>query len=112
MASSVTWSPFFVAFAVGQVFIDSFHSWLGLLIGVFISMVFTSVTVFLLNKGLNLNKLLNSIACLKPIFIHLVVIMSIIISCALMFNFTALSAVILIMPILILIQCQIAGLFQ
>ena len=31
--------------------------------------------------------------------------MSIIISCALMFNLTALSAVILIMPILILIQC-------
>ena len=105
MASSVIWSPFFVAFAVGQVFIDTFNSWLGLLFGVFISIVFTSVSIFLLNRDINLNKLLNSIACLRPIFIYLVVIMTIIVSCALLFNLTALSAVILIMPILILIQC-------
>jgi len=101
MASSVVWSPFFVAFAVGQVYIDNFSSWMGLAVGLFIGSLFSLVSVFLLNRDLNYNLFKASLNCLKPIFLYLLVIMSIIVICALIFNLTALSAVILIMPILI-----------
>ena len=101
MASSVVWSPFFVAFAVGQVYIDNFNSWMGLAVGLFIGSLFSVVSVFLLNRSLNYNLFKASLNCLRPIFIYLFAIMSIIVVCALIFNLTALSAVILIMPILI-----------
>ena len=101
MASSVVWSPFFVAFAVGQVYIDNFNSWMGLAIGLLIGSLFSVVSVFLLNRSLNYNLFKASLNCLRPIFIYLFAIMSIIVMCALIFNLTALSAVILIMPILI-----------
>ena len=103
MASSVVWSPFFVAFAVGQVYIDNFNSWMGLAVGLFIGSLFSIVSVFLLNRSLNYNLLKASFNCLRPIFIYLFVIMSIIVVFALIFNLTALSAVILIMPILIVL---------
>ena len=101
MASSVVWSPFFVAFAVGQVYIDNFNSWMGLAVGLFIGSLFSIVSVFLLNRSLNYNLFKASLNCLRPIFIYLFVIMSIIVVFALVFNLTALSAVILIMPIVI-----------
>ena len=100
MASSVVWSPFFVAFAVGQVYINNFNSWMGLAVGLFIGSLFSIVSVFLLNRSLNYNLFKASLNCLRPIFIYLFVIMSIIVVFALVFNLTALSAVILIMPIL------------
>ena len=103
MASSVVWSPFFVAFAVGQVYIDNFNSWMGLAVGLFIGSLFSIVSVFLLNRSLNYNLFKASLNCLRPIFIYLFVIMSIIVFFALIFNLTALSAVILIMPILIVL---------
>jgi len=103
MASSVVWSPFFVAFAVGQVYIDNFNSWMGLAIGLLIGSLFSVVSVFLLNRSLNYNLFKASLNCLRPIFIYLFAIMSIIVMCALIFNLTALSAVILIMPILIVL---------
>ena len=101
MASSVVWSPFFVAFAVGQVYIDNFNSWMGLAVGLFIGSLFSIVSVFLLNRSLSYDLFRASLYCLRPIFIYLFVIMSIIVVFALIFNLTALSAVILIMPILI-----------
>ena len=103
MASSVVWSPFFVAFAVGQVYINNFNSWMGLAVGLFIGSLFSIVSVFLLNRSLNYNLFKASLNCLRPIFIYLFVIMSIIVVFALIFNLTALSAVILIMPILIVL---------
>ena len=103
MASSVVWSPFFVAFAVGQVYIDNFNSWMGLAVGLFIGSLFSIVSVFLLNRSLNYNLFKASLNCLRPIFIYLFVIMSIIVVFALIVNLTALSAVILIMPILIVL---------
>ena len=103
MASSVVWSPFFVAFAVGQVYIDNFNSWMGLAVGLLIGSLFSIVSVFLLNRSLNYNLFKASLNCLRPIFIYLFVIMSIIVVFALIFNLTALSAVILIMPILIVL---------
>ena len=103
MASSVVWSPFFVAFAVGQVYIDNFNSWMGLAVGLFIGSLFSIISVFLLNRSLNYNLFKASLNCLRPIFIYLFVIMSIIVVFALILNLTALSAVILIMPILIVL---------
>ena len=103
MASSVVWSPFFVAFAVGQVYINNFNSWMGLAVGLFIGSLFSIVSVFLLNRSLNYNLFKASLNCLRPIFIYLFVIMSIIVVFALIFNLTALSAVILIMPILVVL---------
>ena len=103
MASSVVWSPFFVAFAVGQVYINNFNSWMGLAVGLFIGSLFSIVSVFLLNRSLNYNLFKASLNCLRPIFIYLFAIMSIIVVCALLFHLTALSAVILIMPILIVL---------
>ena len=101
MASSVVWSPFFVAFAVGQVYIDNFNSWMGLVVGLFIGSLFSIVSVFLLNRSLNYNLFKASLNCLRPIFMYLFIIMFIIVVFALIFNLTALSAVILIMPNLI-----------
>ena len=103
MASSVVWSPFFVAFAVGQVYINNFNSWMGLAVGLFIGSLFSIVSVFLLNRSLSYDLFRASLYCLRPIFIYLFVIMSIIVVFALIFNLTALSAVILIMPILIVL---------
>ena len=103
MASSVVWSPFFVAFAVGQIYIDNYNSWLSLLIGLLIGSMFTLISVFALNKNLNFILLKRSLNCLRPIFKFLIIVMGIIVSFSLFFNLTALSAVIFVMPILILI---------
>ena len=103
MASSVVWSPFFVAFAVGQIYIDNYNSWLSLLIGLLIGSIFTLISVFALNKNLNFILLKRSLNCLRPIFKFLIIVMGIIVSFSLYFNLTALSAVIFVMPILILI---------
>ena len=103
MASSVVWSPFFVAFAVGQIYIDNYNSWLSLLIGLLIGSMFTLISVFALNKNLNFILLKKSLNCLRPIFKFLIIVMGIIVSFSLYFNLTALSAVIFVMPILILI---------
>ena len=103
MASSVVWSPFFVAFAVGQIYIDNYNSWLSLLIGLLIGSMFTLISVFALNKNLNFILLKRSLNCLRPIFKFLIIVMGIIVSFSLYFNLTALSAVIFVMPILILI---------
>ena len=86
MASSVVWSPFFVAFAVGQVYINNFNSWMGLAVGLFIGSLFSIVSVFLLNRSLNYNLFRASLNCLRPIFIYLFVIMSIIVVFALIVN--------------------------
>ncbi len=102
MASSVVWSPFFVAFAVGQIYIDNYNSWLSLLIGLLIGSMFTLISVFALNKNLNFILLKKSLNCLRPIFKFLIIVMGIIVSFSLYFNLTALSAVIFVMPILIL----------
>ena len=93
----------FVAFAVGQIYIDNYNSWLSLLIGLLIGSMFTLISVFALNKNLNFILLKRSLNCLRPIFKFLIIVMGIIVSFSLYFNLTALSAVIFVMPILILI---------
>ena len=101
MSSSATWSPFFVAFVVGQVYIDAFSSWIGLAIGLIIGSIFTIISIFLLNKRINFEQTKASLKCLLPVFSTLIIIIILVLSSAIFFGFTALSAVIVVMPFLV-----------
>ena len=104
MSSSATWSPFFVAFAVGQVYISPKDSWIALALGVFVSIIFLIATIFFVNKNLNISFIIKSGACLKPIIPQLTIIMASVLLSAIIFKLTALSAVIIVMPILIYLK--------
>ena len=102
MSSSATWSPFFVAFVVGQVYLDAFSSWMGLAIGFIMASVFTFSSIYLLNKRINVEEIKASLACLLPVFSTLVTIIILVLSSAIFFGLTALSAVIVVMPLLVM----------
>ncbi len=105
MASSACWSPFFVAFAVGQVYLASIHAWMGLAIGLVVGLLYSVLSIKFATPSISFMKLKQSLRCLNPIAIHLIITMASVVSTALFFNLTALSAVILVMPILVFIQC-------
>ncbi len=101
MSSSATWSPFFVAFVVGQVYLDAISAWIGLAIGLIMGSVFSMISITLLTHQLTWKKLQESIACLKPMLPTLLITMTLVVGSAIFFNLTALSAVIIVMPILV-----------
>ena len=101
MVTSATWSPFFVAFVVGQVYVDSFSAWLALPLGLMISLTFMIISIFLFSKKTTLNDFGRATECLKPVLNYLVLIMILVLFCAILFNLTALSAIITVMPILV-----------
>ena len=103
MNTSATWSPFFVAFAVGQAFIDKTNSWIAMACGILVGMLFNLVSLPVFAYGSTLNKIKFSLACLSPVFPLLTIIMFSVLSVSLFFDFTALSAVVLVMPMLIVI---------
>ena len=103
MNTSATWSPFFVAFAVGQAFIDTTNSWIAMACGILVGMLFNLVSLPVFAYGSTLNKIKYSLACLSPVFPLLTIIMFSVLSVSLFFDFTALSAVVLVMPMLIVI---------
>ena len=103
MNTSATWSPFFVAFAVGQAFIDTKNSWIAMVCGILVGMLFNFVSLPVFAYGSTLNKIKYSLACLSPVFPLMFLIMISVLSVSLYFDFTALSAVILVMPVLIVI---------
>ena len=103
MNTSATWSPFFVAFAVGQAFIDKTNSWIAMACGILVGMLFNLVSLPVFAYGSTLNKIKYSLACLSPVFPLLTIIMFSVLSVSLFFDFTALSAVVLVMPVLIVI---------
>ena len=103
MNTSATWSPFFVAFAVGQAFIDKTNSWIAMACGILVGMLFNLVSLPVFAYGSTLNKIKYSLACLSPVFPLLTIIMLSVLSVSLFFDFTALSAVVLVMPMLIVI---------
>jgi len=104
MNSSAVWSPFFVAFAIGQSFIDAHSSWVAIGYGVLISAIFTLSCLFLFTPGFNLSILRSSLICLKPVSLRLLIVLLAVLGAALVFKLTALSAVVSVMPVLILIQ--------
>ena len=103
MNTSATWSPFFVAFAVGQAFIDTKNSWIAMVCGILVGMLFNFVSLPVFAYGSTLNKIKYSLACLNPVFPLLTLIMFSVLSVSVFFDFTALSAVVLVMPVLIVI---------
>ena len=103
MNTSATWSPFFVAFAVGQEFIDTTNSWIAMACGILVGILFNFVSLPVFANGSTLNKIKYSLACLSPVFPLLTLIMLSVLSVSVFFDFTALSAVVLVMPVLIVI---------
>ena len=103
MNTSATWSPFFVAFAVGQAFIDTKNSWIAIAFGILVGMLFNFVSLPVFAYGSTLIKIKYSLACLSPVFPLMALIMISVLSVSVFFDFTALSAVVLVMPVLIFI---------
>ena len=102
MSSSATWSPFFVAFVVGQVYIDSYSSWIGLAIGLIMASVFTIFSILLFNKRISYDQTKASLTCLAPVLSTFIIIIILVLSFAIFFGLTALSAVIVVMPFLVM----------
>ena len=103
MNTSATWSPFFVAFAVGQAFIDRTNSLIAIGFGVFIGLLFNLISLPIFANGLTFKQIKLSLACLSPVVPILSLIMFSVLTVSLIFDFTALSAVVLVMPIMIFI---------
>tara|TARA_B100000945_G_scaffold16330_1_gene12101 strand:+ start:1095 stop:1283 length:189 start_codon:yes stop_codon:yes gene_type:complete len=57
MNTSATWSLFFVAFAVGQAFIDTKNSWVAMALGILIGILFNFISLPIFAYGSTLNKI-------------------------------------------------------
>ena len=104
MVSSATWSPFFVAFAIGQNFVAPVYAWFAILIGAVSAFLFTLVTLMFVNRGFAIMELRMSLACLRPVASRLAIVLISVLMVALAFGLTALSAVVIVMPLLVLVQ--------
>ena len=104
MVSSAAWSPFFVAFAIGQNFVAPVYAWIAILIGAVSAVLFTLVTLVLVNRGFALAEMRLSLACLRPVASRLAIVLISVLAVALAFGLTALSAVVVVMPMLVLLQ--------
>ena len=104
MVTAAAWSPFFVAFAIGQSFTDNANSWIGLGIGVITTILFALVSLPLLNKDFSVARLSSALRCMQPVSVRLIIVLGSILATALIFDFTALSAVVVVMPLLVAVQ--------
>ena len=104
MVTAAAWSPFFVAFAIGQTFTDNANSWVALGIGAFTTILFAVISLPILNKNFSFARLWSALSCLKPVSVRLVIVLGTVLIAALIFDFTALSAVVVVMPLLVLVQ--------
>ena len=104
MVSSSAWSPFFVAFAIGQNFVAPVYAWMAIAIGMLSALFFTCATLVGLNRDFSLDRLRLSLNCLRPVAWRLVIVLLSVLLVALAFNLTALSAVVVVMPLLVLLQ--------
>lgn len=104
MVSSCVWSPFFVAFAIGQTFVPVDQSWIAIALGLVTAILFALITVPLFSQQFSLVQLRISLACLQPVSMRLFIVLVAVIATALFFNLTALSTVVIVMPCLVAIQ--------
>lgn len=104
MVSSSAWSPFFVAFAIGQAFVPLDQSWIAIALGLITAIIFGLITVPLFSQNFSITQLRISISCLQPVGLRLLVILMTVIATALIFNLTALSTVVIVMPCLVAFQ--------
>ena len=104
MVTAAAWSPFFVAFAIGQSFTDKANSWIGLGIGAITTILFAMVSLPLLNKDFSIARLSSALRCMQPVSMRLIIVLGTVMAAALIFDFTALSAVVVVMPLLVAVQ--------
>lgn len=104
MVTAAAWSPFFVAFAIGQSFTGKANSWIALGIGVITTVIFALVSMPLLNKNFSFTSLWTALGCLNPVMMRLMIVFGAVLASAIIFDFTALSAVVVVMPILVATQ--------
>ena len=104
MNTSVLWSPFFVSFAVGQIYLPEMSAWMGIGFGIIIATLFNLITIKLIIGKLTINYLLDSLSCIKPIFSRLLILAISVLFVGQIFNKTALNAIIIVVPILVFIQ--------
>ena len=104
MVSSCVWSPFFVAFAIGQTFVPVDQSWIAIAMGLVTAVIFALITVPLFSQHFSFAQLRLSLACLQPVSMRLLIILVAVIATAVIFNLTALSTVVIVMPCLVMIQ--------
>lgn len=104
MVVSSAWSPFFVAFAIGQTFVAPAYAWMAIAIGTVSALLFTMATLAGLNQGFAVAQLRSSLACLSPVASRLLITLLAVLGVALAFQLTALSAVVVVMPLLVGIQ--------
>ena len=104
MVSSSAWSPFFVAFAIGQNFVAPIYAWMAIAIGTLSALLFTCLTLVGIGRDFSLERLRISLSCLRPVAWRLLIVLMSVLVVALVFGLTALSAVVVVMPLLVLIQ--------
>ncbi len=104
MVTSAVWSPFFVAFAVGEGFVGTTYAWIAMAIGLATSILFTLICCYVFSPQFNGNTIRASLACLAPISMRVIIVLATVLGFALIFNLTALSAVVISMPILVCVQ--------
>ena len=102
--SSSAWSPCFVAFAIGQNFVAPVYAWMAIAMGMLSALLFTCATLVGLNRDFSLERLWLSLDCLRPVAWRLVIVLLSVLLVALAFGLTALSAVVVVMPMLVLLQ--------
>jgi hypothetical protein len=104
MVTAAAWSPFFVAFAIGQGFVGNANSWIAIGIGGVTAILFAAISLPLLNRSFSGGQLRLALICLKPVLMRLLLVLGAVLGSALLFDFTALSAVVVVMPVLVLVQ--------
>lgn len=104
MVTSAVWSPFFVAFAVGEGFVGTTYAWIAIAIGLVTSTIFTLICCYVFSPQFSWNTIRASLACLTPISMRVIIVLTTVLGFALVFNLTALSAVVISMPILVCVQ--------
>tara|TARA_Y100000022_G_scaffold74383_1_gene64077 strand:+ start:840 stop:1844 length:1005 start_codon:yes stop_codon:yes gene_type:complete len=104
MNTAVLWSPFFVSFAVGQIYLPETSAWIGIGFGIIIAIFFNLITIRFIIGKLTMNYLLDSLSCIRPIFSRLLILAISVLLVGQIFNKTALNAIIIVVPILVTIQ--------
>ena len=104
MNTAVLWSPFFVSFAVGQIYLPEMSAWMGIGFGIIIATFFNLISIRFIIGKLTINYILDSLLCIKPIFSRLFILAVSVLFVGQIFNKTALNAIIIVVPILVFIQ--------
>ena len=104
MVTAAAWSPFFVAFAIGQSFVGKSNSWIAIGIGGVTAILFAAISLPALNRSFSTTQLRIALVCLKPVLMRLLLVLGAVLTAAVLFDFTALSAVVVVMPVLVAVQ--------